>query len=93
MAEVTEAQRNAVKDAIFNGRKIEAVRLYREAAGCGLKDAKEFIERLTVEMSEREPGNFRVDPRKRAGCGVSTLLFAALTLWLAEKILHLLQIG
>jgi ribosomal protein L7/L12 len=28
------------------GRKIEAIRLYREATGVGLKEAKEFIDSL-----------------------------------------------
>jgi ribosomal protein L7/L12 len=33
-----------VINALQNGRKIQAIKLYREASGVGLKDAKDFIE-------------------------------------------------
>ncbi len=32
--------------AVFAGRKIEAIKLYRKAANTGLKDAKDFVEAL-----------------------------------------------
>lgn len=31
-------------------RKIEAIKVYREAVGCGLKDAKDAVERRAVEL-------------------------------------------
>ncbi|MDB5600750.1 MAG: hypothetical protein JWN71_2794 [Xanthobacteraceae bacterium] len=34
----------AVLEAILNGNKIEAIKRYREFAGVGLKEAKDFIE-------------------------------------------------
>ena len=33
-----------VINALQNGQKIQAIKLYREASGVGLKDAKDFIE-------------------------------------------------
>jgi ribosomal protein L7/L12 len=33
-----------VIDALQNGQKIQAIKLYRKASGVGLKDAKDFIE-------------------------------------------------
>jgi hypothetical protein len=47
--------------AIFNGRRIEAIDLFREAAGCGLREAIEAVfERFTVlERSARQ--RFSVD--------------------------------
>jgi len=39
---------DAVRDAIQRGRKIEAIKLYRQATGVGLKEAKD-----TVEAAER----------------------------------------
>ncbi len=33
-------------DLVRRGKKIEAIKLYREQTGLGLKEAKEFIERL-----------------------------------------------
>src|ERR1700743_3414935 len=35
-----------VVDAVRRGAKIEAIKRYRQATGAGLKDAKDFIERL-----------------------------------------------
>ena len=38
-------------DGLLRGkRKIEAVKLYRERAGCGLKDAKDAVEARAVEL-------------------------------------------
>jgi hypothetical protein len=35
-----------VADALKRGEKIQAIKLYREATGAGLKDAKEFVEAI-----------------------------------------------
>src|SRR5215212_7224549 len=35
--------------ALRNGHKIEAIRLYREAYGTGLKDAKDAVEAIQLE--------------------------------------------
>jgi len=35
-----------IVDALQAGRKIEAIKLYRQSAGVGLKEAKDFIEEL-----------------------------------------------
>lgn len=35
-----------VKAAVQSGQKILAIKHYREATGCGLKEAKEFIEEI-----------------------------------------------
>ena len=36
----------AVVEAVRNNRKIEAIKLYREATGVGLKEAKEYVEEV-----------------------------------------------
>jgi ribosomal protein L7/L12 len=36
----------AVADAIQRGEKIEAIKLYREATGVGLKEAKDYVEEI-----------------------------------------------
>ncbi|MEL7473754.1 MAG: ribosomal protein L7/L12 [Planctomycetota bacterium] len=33
-----------VRDLVRHGNKIEAIRVYRELTGCGLKEAKEAVE-------------------------------------------------
>ena len=35
-----------VTEALRRGAKIEAIKLYREQTGVGLKEAKDFVERL-----------------------------------------------
>jgi hypothetical protein len=35
-----------VGDILFRGLKVPAIKRYRELAGCGLKDAKEYVEYL-----------------------------------------------
>jgi len=35
-----------IMDLVRRGKKVEAIRLFRQETGAGLKDAKEFIESL-----------------------------------------------
>lgn len=39
-----------MKQAIKNGNIIEAIRIHRQATNSGLKEAKEFAERMRFEM-------------------------------------------
>ena len=51
-------------DAIYGGspRKIEAIKLVREATGCGLAEAKQFVEKLGAELYAKEPQKFSASP-------------------------------
>jgi len=40
----------AVEDLVRRGRKIEAIRRYRELHGVGLKDAKDAVERVEAAL-------------------------------------------
>ena len=40
-----------IEQFIADGRKIEAIKLYRESHGVGLKEAKEAVERLDLESN------------------------------------------
>lgn len=42
------AAHNAVREALLAGQKIHAIKLYREATGVGLKEAKEAVEAMAV---------------------------------------------
>lgn len=44
-----------VRSLLGGGRKIEAVKFYKERTGCSLKDAKDAIEAIQVSDSEPEP--------------------------------------
>lgn len=64
-------------EALLQGRKIEAIKLYRERTGCGLAEAKEEIETLAADLKARHPTQF--PDRPKLGCG-GVLLQIALTL-------------
>jgi ribosomal protein L7/L12 len=69
-----------VNQALFAGRLIEAIKTYRSATGCGLKEAKDFVEALDGRLRAEVPERFTAAPRitvqvSPAGC---TVLLAAL---------------
>ena len=41
---------NEIKHLLANRKKIEAVKLYREAHNCGLKDAKDAVDLIQIQM-------------------------------------------
>lgn len=55
---LTEEQIAAVTDAIFAGQKIQAIKLYREAANTELVEAKQFVEKLEAELRVQYPDRF-----------------------------------
>jgi hypothetical protein len=79
-SEVPEKTKNEIAEAVFTERKIEAIKLYRDATGEGLAEAKEFIEKLTDELREKSPEKFKpLTSDTAAGCGSSSLFFLAVT--------------
>ena len=73
-----------IKEALYEGRKIEAIKIYRDQTGAGLADAKQFIEDLADELYAGEPEKFKSAP-KTGGCTpVLCLVVAGLILaaWL-----------
>lgn len=79
--ELPEDKRAAILEAIYSGapRKIEAIKLVREATGCGLKEAKEFVEKLSAELYAKEPQKFAAAPTGKSGC-VGVLVAVAVIL-------------
>jgi len=49
-----------------DGKKIEAIKVYRQATGVGLKEAKESVEAIASERGIESGG----------GCGTAVVLFA-----------------
>lgn len=49
--EISKEQMDQILDALVAGRKIEAIKVYREATGCDLKNAKGSIDRLVAELN------------------------------------------
>jgi ribosomal protein L7/L12 len=72
-----------IQTAIFAGRKIEAIKLHRTATGMGLKESKDFVEALEVELRSISPTKFAP---QRKGCSTVLLLVFALLATLIQAI-------
>ena len=74
-----------IDDALARGNKIEAIKLYRQATNCGLKEAKEAIEQAEAAM----PKDWRKDsitpqtkrPNSNWLTWLITLIIVASILW------------
>jgi ribosomal protein L7/L12 len=69
---ISEERELDIYNALFAGRKIEAIKLHREATGCGLKDSKDFIDALEEQLRAESPEKF-ARPAKQ-GCAPMILL-------------------
>jgi len=56
-----------IADHVYAGRMINAIKLYREHTGQGLKESKDFIEALEKELRAKDPGKFTA-PVAGKGC-------------------------
>ena len=75
-----------IRNAIFEGKKIFAIKLYRDATGTGLKEAKDFIEELADRLYEESPDKFSAAPGSGGcagmllaiGCAVGSVVWLVL---------------
>jgi ribosomal protein L7/L12 len=69
-----------IEAALFGGRKIEAIRLYREATGKGLLEAKNGVEALEAQLRANSPERFHAElmqePGRSSGCMSMLLLLS-----------------
>ncbi|MFL6110155.1 MAG: ribosomal protein L7/L12 [Catenulispora sp.] len=75
---MTDASRDPIHAEIFRGRKIQAIKLYREATGADLKTAKDAVESTESDLRARHPDRFTAPPSS-GGC-LTMLLLAPLAL-------------
>ena len=75
----TQEQIEQIGNALASGRKIEAIKIYRDATGEGLKDAKEFIDALIPKLIEQDPEKYAKLSAQGAGCASVILLSIGLT--------------
>ena len=64
---VSEEQITTLSECIFQGRKIEAIKLYRGMTGLGLKEAKDAVEELEKSLRTSAPDKF-VPGAQGKGC-------------------------
>ena len=84
--EPTQDQWMAIQADLFAGRKIQAIKTYREASGLGLKEAKDAMEAYEARLRQEHPDRFTAAPSK--GC-VSTILLFLGVLTLAGAVVRI----
>jgi hypothetical protein len=65
-----------IADCLYAGQKIQAIKLYREHSGQGLKEAKDFVDSLEAALRAKEPEKFTAPPGGK-GCLVAVLALGA----------------
>lgn len=65
---------DALVALILSGQKIAAIKLYREAAGVSLKEAKDAVEETEAELRKAAPEKFTAAPKGGGCAGVSAVL-------------------
>lgn len=65
---------SAIEAAILSGRKIEAIKLYREQTGLGLAESKTAIDQLEAELRRSAPERFARPSGRGCTATVATLL-------------------
>jgi hypothetical protein len=71
--ELTPERLAAISNALYVGNKIEAIKLYRTATGKDLKDSKDAVEKLAMELEAKNPLMFA--KQRRQGGSLATLVF------------------
>ncbi len=77
---IPEEKLEPIKQALFQGRKIQAIKLYRKCTETGLKEAKDAVDKLETELRAASPEKFTA-PTGGKGClGVMVALGAVVLL-------------
>lgn len=76
---LSDAQLDQVHSELFAGRKIQAIKIYREATGTDLKTAKDTVEAIDAELRTQHPDRFQ---SSKSGCmTILLLLLSPLAAW------------
>jgi hypothetical protein len=61
-----------IKDCLVRGKKIEAIKLYRDCTAVALADAKTAVEQLEAELRAASPQQFTSPARRQGDASVQT---------------------
>ena len=78
-ATVDAEQDEELVELLRSRQKIAAIKLYREQAGCGLKEAKEYVESLAVQRGIES---------QSSGCAGMLLFFAVVSSIIAGTVVR-----
>ena len=76
--QLTPEQRQAFAEALYAGRKIEAIKQLREASGLGLKESKDILDKLEAELRTVHPERFTAKSSK-GSCAVALMIIVVMT--------------
>jgi hypothetical protein len=76
-----EIQAARIKEEIFAGNKIQAIKLHRELTGMGLKESKDAVEAMEAELRRTSPTLFSQTPGKATGCLSLIALVVTVAIW------------
>jgi ribosomal protein L7/L12 len=85
---IPEEKMTALMDLIFRGRKIEAIKLYRELTRLGLKEAKDEVDAIEATLRKDAPEKFTAAPKGKGCFGAAAMLClggAAVAYWFTRK--------
>jgi ribosomal protein L7/L12 len=77
-----------VKNALFQGQKIQAIKLHRKSTGSGLAEAKDAIEKLEAQLRSKSPEEFVNAPVAKGcstGIALVCVMVAAVVGWLLRR--------
>ncbi len=77
-AQLKPEQLASISAELFAGRKVAAVKLYREATGANLNVALAQVGALVWKLSDEQPGKFATDPTRFARVAVKRLIVTAI---------------
>lgn len=75
-----------IANCLFAGRKIQAIKLYREYSGQALKQSKEFVESLEASLRAQQPGRF-MPPSGKSSSRTLAAVTLAISILLLIKML------
>jgi Ribosomal protein L7/L12 C-terminal domain len=84
---LTDEQIARLSDYLFRGEKIQAIKVYRDMTGLGLKEAKDAVEDLERSFRASDPGRFTASPQGKGCLGVviAGMLCSGLVIYAFEK--------
>lgn len=57
---LTDEQRTEMTELLFIGHKLNAIKIYRQATGAGLKESKDFVDALEASLMQTMPERFEI---------------------------------
>ena len=86
--QIPDEQSVPIRNALFQGQKILAIKLYRDVTGTSLVEAKNAVEELEAELRKMSPEKFSPGSNAK-GCRKTAVLIClaaiGVILWLIKR--------